>query len=89
MSVLMLPELLDTKYALPFSELLKKEEREFVLDGSQVGRVGGLCFQMLVSAYRTGQMQGAGFEIRNISDAMRENLQLMGGDFLLEAKGDA
>lgn len=89
MSILMLPELLDTKYAVPFSELLKKEERGFVLDGSQVGRVGGLCFQLLVSAYQTAQMQGAGFEIRNISDAMKENLQLMGGDFLLEAQGNA
>ncbi|WP_215747133.1 STAS domain-containing protein [Gluconobacter sp. P1C6_b] len=89
MSVLMLPELLDTRYAVPFSELLKKGEREFVLDGSQVCRVGGLCFQLLVSAYRTAQVQGRSFEIRNISDAMRENLQLMGGDFLLEAQGDA
>ncbi|WP_194285353.1 STAS domain-containing protein [Gluconobacter aidae] len=89
MSILMLPEILDTGYAVPFSERLKKEERDFVFDGSQVGRVGGLCFQLLVSAYRTARMQGSRFEIRNISDAMKENLRLMGGDFLLEAQGDA
>jgi len=89
MSVLMLPELLDTKYAVPFSKLLKQEEGELVLDGRQVGRLGGLCFQLLVSAYRTARVQGTDFEIRNISDAMRENLQLMGGDFLLEARDDA
>lgn len=86
MGVLILPEMLDTKYALPFSELLKKEEKDFVLDGRHVSRVGGLCFQLIISAYRTAQMRNVGFEIKNISEAMRENLLLLGGDFLLDAE---
>ncbi|MFT8808055.1 STAS domain-containing protein [Gluconobacter sp.] len=89
MGILILPEMLDTSYAAPFSELLRREEKDFCLDGSQVGRVGGLCFQLLVSAYRTAQMRASVFEIRNVSDAMREGLLLMGGDFLLKAGGEA
>lgn len=85
MDVLLLPEILDTGYAVPFSELLKNEDKGFCLDGSHVARVGGLCFQLMVSAYRTAQRQNASFEIRNASDAMRESLRVMGGDFLLSA----
>ncbi|WP_408873941.1 STAS domain-containing protein [Gluconobacter roseus] len=85
MSVLSLPEMLDTSYANTFAELLRNEEKDFCLDGSRVVRVGGLCFQLLISAYRTAQQQDACFEIRNVSDAMRESLRVMGGDFLLSA----
>lgn len=89
MSVLILPELLDTRYAVPFSELLRKESGDFVLDGSHVSRVGGLCFQLLVSTHQTARVRDVGFEIKNISDAMRENLLLLGGSFLLEREAGA
>ncbi len=89
MSVLILPELLDTRYAVPFSELLRKESEDFILDGSHVSRVGGLCFQLLASAQQTARVRGVGFEIKNISDAMRENLLLLGGNFLLETGAGA
>ncbi|MBF0875819.1 chemotaxis protein CheX [Gluconobacter cerevisiae] len=89
MEVLILPEFLDTRYAVPFSELLKKQEGGFLLDGESVRRVGGLCFQLLVSAFATAQALGTSFEIRNISDEMKENLALLGGNFLLNMAGEA
>ncbi|MBS1103807.1 anti-sigma factor antagonist [Gluconobacter sp. Dm-62] len=89
MGVLILPEVLDTKYADSFLELLKSERDSILLDGSYVSRVGGLCFQLIVSAYRTAHAQNISFEIRNISDAMKENLSLMGGDFLLLSGDEA
>lgn len=89
MGVLILPELLDTSYAVSLSELLKKKDTDFILDGRQVVRVGGLCFQLLVSAYLTARSNGGGFEIRDVSDEMKENLLLMGGDFLLHAGDEA
>lgn len=89
MSVLILPELLDTRYAIPFSELLRKESGNFILDGRHVNRVGGLCFQLLVSAHQTARVRNISFGIINISDAMRENLLLLGGSFLLETEAGA
>ncbi|MBS1073304.1 anti-sigma factor antagonist [Gluconobacter sp. Dm-73] len=89
MDALILPEILDTRYAVPFSELLKKQEGAFLLDGESVQRVGGLCFQLLVSAFATAQTLGTSFEIRNVSDEMKENLTLLGGDFLLKGEGAA
>ena len=89
MEALILPELLDTRYSVAFSDLLKKQEDGFLLDGGSVARVGGLCFQLLVSAFTTAQALNVPFEIRNVSEGMKENLLLLGGDFLLQGAGES
>lgn len=80
---IILPEIMDTSYVQSFLECLCAQEKNFSLDGRHVERVGGLCLQLMISARVTARARNMHFKINNPSEALKESLRLLGGEFLL------
>lgn len=86
-SPFLLPATLDTRAAGPLRDaLLARRGEPLALDGGEVGRLGGLCLEVLLSARRRWAADGLPFALRGASDPLREALALFGAAELL---GDA
>lgn len=83
MSHMYLPEILETASAPDLLEQLKTHSGDILLDGSQVKRLGGRCFEILLSARKTVVLRNKRFAIRNPSPELKNALTLMGGESLL------
>ena len=71
--VLSLPETLDLKAAAPLAaDLLALRGQPLAVDAGEVKRLGGLCLQVLLSAHKTWEADGAAFAIHNPSPAFAE-----------------
>ena len=80
---LSLEPILDLRAAARLREnLLEMQGRPVTVDGSNVQRLGGLCFQVLLSAAQTWAAEGAQFRIADASPALADALVLLGAPFL-------
>lgn len=78
-----LTEILDLKAAAPLrDEILAARGGALRLDASRVQRLGGLCLQVLLSAQRTWQVDGASLRIADPSPEFQEALTLFGATSL-------
>ncbi len=76
---LMLPPVLDGAAAAGLrSLLLAHRGRDLTLDGAAVERLGGLCLQVLLSARRTWEADGASLSIVHASEPLRVTADLAG-----------
>jgi chemotaxis protein CheX len=76
-----LPESLDLSAATPLAKaLIERRGAPIVIDGSQVGQVGAQCVQVLLSAKRTWDADGASLLFVNCAPRMIEDLWLLGID---------
>jgi chemotaxis protein CheX len=66
-------------------ELLARRGQPLALDGGAVERLGGLCLQVLLSAYRTWRADGAAFVLSPRSTALTEALARFGASDLAGA----
>jgi chemotaxis protein CheX len=74
-----LPEVLDTAAAPDLADRLRSVRGAAVeLDAGEVRRLGGLCAQVLVSAAKSWEADGAKLTVKNPSPEMIEALRLMG-----------
>jgi chemotaxis protein CheX len=74
-----LAEILDLNAAEPLRQaLVERRGAPVVLDGSNVGRLGGLCLQVLISAQKTWAEDGYDFRLERCSTALLEQLRLLG-----------
>jgi chemotaxis protein CheX len=71
--------MLDLNAAEPLRQaLVELRGQPLALDGSGVERLGGLCLQVLVSAYKTWTEDGQDFHIEDCSPELRQKLALFG-----------
>ena len=78
-----LAETLDLNAAEPLRQALAEQRGHPVaLDGSQVARLGGLCLQVLVSAYKTWLEDGQEFRLERCSPDLVDQLRLFGSQDL-------
>ena len=59
-------------------DLLALRGSDIVLDGGEVERIGGLCLQVLISAKKTWDADGKGFNLNPASTALNEQLAAYG-----------
>lgn len=77
--LLELPEVLDIKAAAPLTvEFLTLRGRSIDIDASRVGRLGGLCLQVLLSAANTWKIDEIPFALINPSREFVEGLARLG-----------
>ena len=77
--LLELPEVLDIKAATPLTvEFLALRGRPIDVDASRVGRLGGLCLQVLLSAAKTWKIDENPFVLINPSSDFIEGLARLG-----------
>jgi len=80
---LRLPAVLDAAAAPALvQELVALRGGALVLEAGEVSRLGGLCLQALLSAKATWAADGQPFEIRNVSNELKETLVLCGAENL-------
>jgi len=78
-AVLSLSPILDLQAAEPLrAELMVLRGRPLSIDASQVGRLGGLCLQVLISARKTWAEDGQSLSVDDPSDAFTEHLASFG-----------
>lgn len=78
-AVLSLSPILDLQAAEPLrAELMVLRGRPLSIDASQVGRLGGLCLQVLISARKTWAEDGQPLSVDDPSDAFTEQLASFG-----------
>ena len=66
-----LPAVLDLRAAAPLkADILALRGQAVTLDGSAVQRLGGLCFQVLLSAIKTWRDEGQDLTFINASEAL-------------------
>ncbi|WP_249207385.1 MULTISPECIES: STAS domain-containing protein [Gluconobacter] len=88
MTVLCLPADMGTAFAKHFLQQLRDQATDIVLDGGAVKRLGGRCFEILLSAQKTAHGRQACFFIQNPSVEFQKALELLGGTFLLEKENN-
>ncbi|GBR05038.1 MULTISPECIES: STAS domain-containing protein [Gluconobacter] len=88
MTVLCLPADMGTAFAKHFLQQLRDQATDIVLDGGAVKRLGGRCFEILLSAQKTAHGRQARFFIQNPSAEFQKALELLGGTFLLEKENN-
>jgi len=70
---------LDLRAAAPLkAEILALRGQAVTLDGSAVQRLGGLCFQVLLSALKTWRDDGQSLTFINVSDALLAQWSALG-----------
>lgn len=68
---IVLSPVLDLRAAAPLkTEILALRGQAVTLDGSAVQRLGGLCFQVLLSAIKTWREEGQSLTFINVSEAL-------------------
>ncbi len=78
-TLIRLPRSLNGAYLPDLSEALEANRGEAVaLDAEEVEHLGGLCLQMLISAWKTWQSEDHSFEILNPSEGFSRDLRLLG-----------
>jgi chemotaxis protein CheX len=76
---LQLPEVLDLNAAAPVAaQFLSHRGNDLLVDASQVRRIGGQGFQVLLSARKTWQHEGLTMRVTKPSAAFREGIELLG-----------
>lgn len=79
-AVVRLGPVLDLNAASPLAaELLALRGRDVAVDASAVERLGAQCLQVLLSARRTWDADGAAFAVVSASDDFTTTLALLGG----------
>jgi len=74
-----LPEALDLPAAKPLAEsLLKLGGEDLAIDASKVQRLGASCLQVLLSAARTWQAEGASLILAHASPRFIDDLRHLG-----------
>ena len=82
---LLLEPVLDLKAATPLqTALLARRGQALEIDASGVERLGGLCLQVLISAYKTWNDDGFPLHLAPRSEAFTEALRLFGATTRLE-----
>ena len=77
--VLTLPEVMDLKAATPLAQrLVDFQGRPLMLDASRVEHLGGLCFQVLLSARLSWAVDRVPLSIKDPSTTFSEALELFG-----------
>ena len=77
-----LSSVLDLNAASPLAaELLALRGRDVAVDASAVERLGAQCLQVLLSARRTWDADGAAFAVVSPSDDFTTTLALLGAQF--------
>lgn len=75
-----LPAILDLGAATPlWTQLCAAQGTPLTIDASDVERLGGLCFQVLVAAEAQWRADGQSFTIENISPAYAEAVRMLAG----------
>lgn len=87
MAVLCLPEDMGTVFAVTLLQELREQSTDITLNAGSVKRLGGRCFEVLLSAQKTAHARQSRFLIQNPSAKFTQALETMGGTFLLE-EGD-
>ena len=77
-TVLKLPAKLNTAAAAQLVVDLKYVDGNFTLDATQTTFVGALCMQALVAASRSAKKSGVSFEITGLSQAVEQQMAVMG-----------
>lgn len=86
-NVIDLPEKLDTALAPGLAQRLQESDADpLLVDGQRVQSLGTLCAQALLVAKLAAEREGRGFQL-SVSEAMRDDLSLLGLDALLTAPG--
>lgn len=88
MTVLYLPADMGTAFAKHLLQQLRDQATDIVLDGGAVKRLGGRCFEILLSAQKTAHGRQVRFFIQNPSVEFQKALELLGGTFLLEKENN-
>lgn len=84
MATLSLAGVLDLAAAAPLqASLLAHRGQDLELDGSTVQRLGGQCLQIILAARATWEADGRALRLRDISEAGRDALAVMGAGRLL------
>ena len=83
MTVFFLSEILETGAASDLLNEMRMHSGDILLDGSKVKRLGGRCFEILLSAHKTALARNHCFEIKNASPELENTLMLLGGNCLL------
>lgn len=74
-----LAAVLDLRAAAPLkAEILALRGQAVTLDGSAVQRLGGLCFQVLLSAIKTWRDEGQALTFVNVSEALVAQWKALG-----------
>ncbi|MDF0600067.1 STAS domain-containing protein [Psychromarinibacter sp. C21-152] len=74
-TLLEVPPKLKSAEAQPLHEMLAdRRGRPVALDFAAVTQLGTQCLQVLAAAHQTWQAEGTPFEIRNMSDEIRDGL---------------
>lgn len=77
--VLTLPQVMDLNAATPLAQrLIDFQGRPLMLDASRVKHLGGLCFQVLLSARLSWAVDHLPLSIKDPSPAFSEALELFG-----------
>ena len=79
MSTIDQPEVLDTSAAAVLADSFRTiRGAPVIVDAANVRRLGGLCTQVLISAAKSWEADGAKLCVKNPSPEMTEALRLMG-----------
>ena len=83
---LQLPEKLDLSTVSQLVTDLKAMDGDVLLDAVNVKQVGSLCLQAMIASARDAKQRGVKFEIKNSSEALLHQMEILGvaPDSLLE-----